>query len=584
MALATVVAAVGSLAAAGGTLALGWLLRDRRGRPGADWLLAVLAVQFVLTFSYGVGYVAFAPTVRWAIEVVFWVSYAWLGTLFVAFGLAYTGRDHVIRSPWFGVLVAITVGLTALVVTNPLHHLVWEGFRVEATHGLATARYARRGGALLLLGLSGLGASVGTLLLVDTIISYGTLYRRAALTIALSPIPPGIGLILWTFEIWPAPGVNVAPVLFLVHLAFDGYAYLASGVFEFHPATRRVGNRAVVTDLGNPVVVIDGKRRVVTLNPRAQTVFGLREWAVLGESFVDCYDGDEIDPTVRDQTVGIDVGAQRRTFKVTSTTLSDSSGSHLGYTLVFQDITAERQREQRLSVLNRVLRHNLRNDLTVVQMRLDHAATAADDESVLADIDAIEDATDGLIALSEKARAFEQIVGDAPDDVAVGDAVDSAVATIEADHPNASISVQCDEARLRTSRSMLDLVVTNLVENAVEHGTPDGRSNGGGADADEPTEAGDSASGTGGTADVTVSVKATAEGVTLTVEDRGPGIPEHELAVLEDGDESALEHGSGLGLWLVKWGVRSLGGTLAFDTGEDGTTVTVRLPSIDPAT
>jgi hypothetical protein len=51
--------------------------------------------------------------------------------------------------------------------------------------------------------------------------------------------------------------------------------------------------------------------------------------------------------------------------------------------------------------------------------------------------------------------------------------------------------------------------------------------------------------------------------------------------VLEALEETALEHGSGLGLWLVKWGVGALGGTVTFDT-TDGTTVTLALPRGEP--
>ena len=65
--------------------------------------------------------------------------------------------------------------------------------------------------------------------------------------------------------------------------------------------------------------------------------------------------------------------------------------------------------------------------------------------------------------------------------------------------------------------------------------------------------------------------------MTVTVRDRGPGVPDHELAVIRDGDESALEHGSGLGLWIVQWGVTATGGEIAFDTS-DGTTATVTFP------
>jgi PAS domain S-box-containing protein len=596
---------LGALGAAGGTLALVWYLWDLRDRPGASWLIAVLGVQFVLTASYAVGYLVFDPRLRLAVEILFWVAYIWLGALFVAFGLAYTGRGHVIRSPFFGALVAFSVALSALVVTNPLHHVVWEGFRVLPPPGLATVEFTRKSGAILVLGVSALGAAVGTLLLVDTIVSYGRLYRAEALAVAISPLPPGIGFVLWTFGVAPEPGLNVAPVLFLLHVCIDAYAFVGGGMFDFHPATRRAGNRAAIADLGSPVVVVDEQERVVTLNPAAERTLGIESQRALTRPLADCYEGDRVDPTVTEQDATVRVAAGTRTFKITSTELADSTGTHLGYTLVFQDITDERRREQRLAVLNRVLRHNLRNDLTVVRMTLEEATDRADDD-MAALLDPARHKTEGLVDLSEKARAFERVIDDEAESlVAVSPVVESVVSDARGESPEADLYVETTtDASVRTNQELLRVVVGNLVENAVEHGStsPDSEarrdadgvisvessvadapedavehgSTGNQPAADDAAEQADD----GERPDVTVAVAADDDTVTVTVRDRGPGVPEHELAVIRDGDESALEHGSGLGLWIVQWGVTAAGGEIDFDTS-DGTTATVTFPRTD---
>jgi len=98
----------------------------------------------------------------------------------------------------------------------------------------------------------------------------------------------------------------------------------------------------------------------------------------------------------------------------------------------------------------------------------------------------------------------------------------------------------------------LTLAFEELLDNAVEHGT------------DEPT--------------VSISATETESGVAVTVSDDGPGIAAHERDVILAGEETPLQHGSGVGLWLVKWLVRNVGGTLSFREG-DGTTVAVELPS-----
>jgi sensor histidine kinase regulating citrate/malate metabolism len=49
--------------------------------------------------------------------------------------------------------------------------------------------------------------------------------------------------------------------------------------------------------------------------------------------------------------------------------------------------------------------------------------------------------------------------------------------------------------------------------------------------------------------------------------------------VLDSGTETALQHGSGLGLWLVKWGTEIVGGSVSFDRNEPtGTVVTATVP------
>jgi signal transduction histidine kinase len=64
----------------------------------------------------------------------------------------------------------------------------------------------------------------------------------------------------------------------------------------------------------------------------------------------------------------------------------------------------------------------------------------------------------------------------------------------------------------------------------------------------------------------------------ITVTDDGPGIPADEIEVIQSGTQDKLNHGSGLGLWLINWVVDRSGGDLMFDiNGMGGTTATVTL-------
>jgi signal transduction histidine kinase len=231
--------------------------------------------------------------------------------------------------------------------------------------------------------------------------------------------------------------------------------------------------------------------------------------------------------------------------------MTEEQGSELGRTVIFTDITDERQRQQRIQVLNRVLRHNLRNELTVavgyVDMLGDEEVERRDEYA-----SKVQTQLDTISGLGDKARDIEKIMNvetrvDSPR--VLKEVIEEAIESIDTD-TGVSVGTDIPESvSVRVSPAILERVVVELLENAIEH-----------------TEASE------------IIVSFDEDGCTLTVTDNGSGIPETEIDVLEKGEETALEHGSGLGLWLVKWGVDQFNGILGFESDMDGTRVSITLP------
>ncbi|AGB17028.1 PAS domain S-box [Halovivax ruber XH-70] len=236
--------------------------------------------------------------------------------------------------------------------------------------------------------------------------------------------------------------------------------------------------------------------------------------------------------------------------EVTSSAVED------GHVIVVRDVSTQRQREQRIQVLNRVLRHNLRNTFTVIQ---GHANLLAEKAPELAQghVEPIRNEITDLLATADKARGLEQTL-EGPTEVqqidpseAVRTVVDRATAT----YPSASIHSHVEESGLQAVDARIVEALNELVDNAVEH-----------APCPDPT--------------VEVAVETVETGGTsrleFTVVDDGPGIPEADRRAIIDGEETPLEHGSGLGLWLVNWIVSNTGGDIAFaQPSSGGTEVTI---------
>ncbi|WP_280587614.1 histidine kinase N-terminal 7TM domain-containing protein [Halorubrum sp. Boch-26] len=595
--------AIGSLAGGVGALGLALAIREHRGRPGVDWFLGVFAAQATWCLSYGVGLLVTDQALRVVLEATMWLGIVWAGVAFLGFALEYTGRSDVVRSRLFAAVVGFGLLSTALLATNPLHGAFWTGFGFDPAFGVATVSYAFGPWAYLVVAVETVLVASAVFLLVDTLLSYGPLYRRESAAVALSSLPPGFALVAWTLELGPVPQLQLAPLMFVPHMLLDAYAFDRAEMFDRNPTTSRAAERTAIDDLTDPIVALAPDRRVVRLNPAAETLLGVDAETARGQpldAFLDLSVGvgGEIDESGGDgegaprgdgaarETVEVEFGdgSGRHTYAVSASPLTDPRGTRVGYTVVFSDVTERERRRQQLEVLNRVLRHNLRNDAGVVRGYGELLADRVGDPELAQMADAIERRAGALAALGEKAGTVEQLLSEGEASaVAVDDLVEEMVTDAREREPDATVELDVErdtetdgtEWTTRVRADSLRAVVENTVENALAHHDGEGveRADGGQwVRVSLGREGGDSGENDG---------SEEAGRFRLIVADDGPGIPDHEIETVESGRETALEHGSGLGLWVVAWGAAAVGADVDYDEREPrGTKVTVTIPIV----
>jgi PAS domain S-box-containing protein len=591
--------AVGSIAGGAGAIVLALAIREHRGRPGVDWFLGVFAAQATWCLSYGVGLLVSDPSLRTALEAATWLGIVWTGIAFLGFALEYTGRSDVVRSRLFAAVVGFGLLSTALLVTNPLHGAFWTGLEVDPAFGVATVAYAFGPWAYVVVAVETVLVASAVFLLVDTLLSYGPLYRRESAAVALSSLPPGFALVAWTLGIGPVPQLQLAPLMFVPHVLLDAYAFNGAEMFDRNPTTSRAAERTAIDDLSDPIVALALDRRVVRLNPAAEALLGIDAETARNrplDAFLDLpveATGAEDGEGRSRETIEVESrdGTGSRTYAVSTSRLTDPSGTRVGYTVVFSDVTERERRRQQLEVLNRVLRHNLRNDAGVVHGYGGLLAERLDDPELARMADAVERRAGALAALGEKAGTVEALLSDGEASaVAVDELVAGFVADAREREPDATVELDVaggdggngggdgDNGRgdgdnadwtTRVRPDALRAVAANSVENALVHHDGEG------------VERADG----GPWVRVTLGREGSADGVEcyrLTVADDGPGIPDHEVEAVESGRETALEHGSGLGLWVVAWGAAAIGAAVDYAEREPrGTVVTVSIPVVD---
>ena len=232
-----------------------------------------------------------------------------------------------------------------------------------------------------------------------------------------------------------------------------------------------------------------------------------------------------------------------------------TDGEPEGFVGIQTDVTERVERERLIETLDRVLRHNLRNRLNVIQAHGSLLRNHGDD-GVDEHVETILRSADELLGTTQKGREIVKFLSQPARSrvVNVADVVRDAVATVRESHDDVDVTVDVPKSVQVTAVPELDTAVEELVANAIEH-----------SDRETPS--------------VTVSLETGPDHVRVQVADDGPGISEMEREILsETRDIDQLYHGSGFGLWLVYWIVRQSGGEITIhDRTPRGTVVTLDL-------
>jgi signal transduction histidine kinase len=343
---------------------------------------------------------------------------------------------------------------------------------------------------------------------------------------------------------------------------FLGAAMWRYPVLTGFPKADYVARTRVVERLQEAVFVIDWEGNVLDANAMAAQLFDRSTTDVVGdpiESIAGGLEGADLSAGVTGTlTLRTTEGHRRFQYSVSAVGSAASMGADDAETVaravLFRDVTDQQMREQRLTVLNRVLRHNVRNELDVVLARADRI----DDEDLQ---EGIRESATALVELGTKAREVEEVMTAStgpPEPVDLASVVE-AIAEEYRGESAADITVESPEELVVSShRTVLQAVLSELLDNATTH-------------ASTPSP------------EVEVRVRRGGEGMAeLIVADDGPGIPKRERKILAEGEETQLQHGRGIGLWFVNWAVTQLGGELAFSENDpEGSVVTVCLYGVE---
>ncbi|QCC52528.1 PAS domain-containing sensor histidine kinase [Halapricum salinum] len=207
-----------------------------------------------------------------------------------------------------------------------------------------------------------------------------------------------------------------------------------------------------------------------------------------------------------------------------------------------RNVSAYTATSRRVNLLSRIIRHNLRNDVTVLDGYAEAIEAATDDDDVEEYARTIRSKATDLGGLNESVREIEHATIESSDKGRIrraSEAVSDVVAPISAAHPEATIDLEEETAMWVESQDALGHAVSHAVENAIVHAE------------DEPSVR------------VAIDESPNTGRLEIRIEDACPAIPQMELDAIDElSENTATSHGSGVGLFVMKWCIESLGGEL----------------------
>lgn len=548
-----------------GSLAFLWVAYRYRATPGSrGFALVALGISlWSLSFGATTFRADYGVTIASYFLVLFaaqLISVGWL-LLAVEFSERHAASRRLV------IALASFVAVEQLVVwSNPLHHFVLR----EGTTVAGTILRPVYGPGFWLHTVLNYGLIViGTLLLCSEWYRSSGIRRKQAAMLTAATVPPIVANATTVFDLAFTP-YDVTPFGFVASGVIFAWALYRLEFLEVVPIARQTA----MDQMAEAVITLDSNDRVVDCNPAARDLFGIDEY--VGTPAVRFF--ADLSPdgytTVRraidaERELTTSVDGEQRHFLLSASPIDDDHHTTVGLVVVLRDITPIKHRERALQareqeldlfrqVLTRVLRHNLRNELATIHGNAE-VILAKGDDTVAERAEQIIDASVELADTSEKARRIERVVERDGDTIEhdLRDLVENAVTDVRRRYSETTFEIEGLETCPVQAVPGLDAAITNLVENAAEHN-----------DSSDPR--------------VSISITGDDAAVSLTIADNGPGIPEHEISVLEQAEETPLEHGSGVGLWLVDWVITNADADITFETGENGTTVSIELDRAGP--
>ena len=347
--------------------------------------------------------------------------------------------------------------------------------------------------------------------------------------------------------------------------------------------------QALIAESSDVITVVDVTGTIRYQSPNSERIKGWPPKKLIGENIIDFVHPDDRDRVV-DRFTSL-LGAVGSIDEEIEFRFRTEDGEYIwlavtgsapgtsipldGYVTISRDITQRKRYEQRLleqrddlETLNEVLRHDIRNDLQLIEAYADMLDQHVDDEG-REHLKKVQQSADNAISLTDTAGDLANVLlrsdtDDCAKFIDLKPALTAEFEEVRELNPEATMTITDPLPDIEVAAGeLLSSVFRNLLKNAIQHN-----------DKDRP--------------EITVSVQIAEETAVVRVADNGPGVrDELKPEIFGKGEKGLDSAGTGIGLYLVQTLVESYGGSVRVeDNDPEGAVFVVELQrvGVDDAT
>lgn len=355
--LSPYVAAV--LAAAPVALLIARKVWRHRAAPGAVPLCLVMLSVAAYALAHGVQLGS-----RDLEMSLFWWRLTFIGGVtfppaWFVFAMQYTRRDRRLTPRHLALLAVVPVLAAAAGWTSDLHDLYGTGFHLELGDGASTLRFTPGFGFRANLIYGYLLLMAGSIVLVEAALKAPDPYASQTRWMLLGLLVLAAAHAVYLLRLMPVAQLS-GVALALTGLAW-AYGLLRFRLLDLVPIARE----GVFLGMVDGVIVLDGRSRVVDLNPMAEQILGRTLMRAVGRSLEELLPGQPGLARLAHETaplraeIALDGAGSERRFDSSLSPLRDRRGRLTGQLVVLRDITELRRAERERERLIHELRHML---------------------------------------------------------------------------------------------------------------------------------------------------------------------------------------------------------------------------------